>query len=199
MNRFAVLALGSALVAPFAATAGGMATPIAEPVVIQQITVAPTADWTGFYGGASLGYADVGSTGDVLNGDGFIGGVLAGYRMDWGQWVGGLEADYDWSGIDLGENDAGSLDAVGRIKLQVGYDLGQTLIYATGGWAYGDATVGADSRSDWGWLAGIGVDYQLADNWVVGGEVLYHEFDNFDDTGVDIDATTIKARIAYRF
>ncbi|MEY3308857.1 MAG: hypothetical protein RLZZ413_2895, partial [Pseudomonadota bacterium] len=125
--------------------------------------------------------------------------ILAGYRMDWGQWVGGVEADYDWSGIDLGDNDLGSLDAVGRIKLQVGYDLGRTLIYGTGGWAYGDATVAGEGRSDWGWLAGMGVDYMVNDAWLVGGEVLYHDFSNFDDSGIDIDATTIKARVAYRF
>ena len=39
----------------------------------------------------------------------------------------------------------------------------------------------------------------VADNWLVGGEILYHDFSNFDDSNIDIDATTIKARVAYRF
>lgn len=200
MKHFAVLALGSACLAPLAAFAGGMAAPMEEPVIIAEVvTVAPDVDWTGFYGGAALGYADVGSTGDVLNGSGFLGGVLAGYRMDWGQWVGGVEADYDWSGIDLGDTDLGSLDAVGRLKLQVGYDMGRTLVYGTGGWAYGDATVAGASLSDWGWVAGVGVDYMVNEAWLVGAEVLYHDFSNFDDTGIDLNATTIKARVAYRF
>ena len=199
MKRFAVLVLGSAFFAPMTAMAGGLAAPVTEPVIIAEVTTVPDFDWTGFYGGAALGYGDVGSTGDVLNGSGVLGGILAGYRMDWGQWVGGVEADYDWSGIDLGEGDLGSLDAVGRLKLQVGYDLGRTLIYGTGGWAYGDATVAGEGRSDWGWLAGMGVDYMVNDAWLVGGEVLYHDFSNFDDSGIDIDATTIKARVAYRF
>ena len=200
MKHFAVLALGSACLAPIAAFAGGLTTPMEEPVIIAEVvTVAPDVDWTGFYGGAALGYADVGSTGDVLNGSGFLGGVLAGYRMDWGQWVGGVEADYDWSGIDLGDTDLGSLDAVGRLKLQVGYDMGRTLVYGTGGWAYGDATVAGASLSDWGWVAGVGVDYMVNEAWLVGAEVLYHDFSNFDDTGIDLNATTIKARVAYRF
>jgi hypothetical protein len=147
-----------------------LAAPLAEPVIVAEvITVVPNGDWTGFYGGAALGYADVGSTEDVLNGSGFLGGVLAGYRMDWGQWVGGVEADYDWSGIDLGEGDLGSLDAVGRLKLQVGYDMGRTLVYGTGGWAYGDATVAGASLSDWGWVAGVGVDCDGVDACCVVG------------------------------
>ena len=105
MKRFAVLVLGSAFFAPMTAMAGGLVAPVEEPVIIAQVTTVPDFDWTGFYGGAALGYGDVGSTGDVLNGSGFLGGILAGYRMDWGQWVGGVEADYDWSGIDLGDND----------------------------------------------------------------------------------------------
>ncbi len=199
MRRISAFLLGSACLLPAGAFAGGLTTPAEEPEVVAVVTAIPTADWTGFYGGAALGFADIGSSGDVLNGDGFLGGVLAGYRLDWGQWVGGIEADYDWSGIDLGDNDLGSLDAVGRIKLQVGYDAGRTLIYGTGGWAYGDATVANAGRTDWGWLAGVGVDYAVTDQWLVGGEVLYHEFDDFDDSGIDIDATTIKARVAYRF
>lgn len=200
MKHFAMLALGAACLAPVAGFAGGMAAPMAEPMIVAEvITVVPNGDWTGFYGGAALGYADVGSTEDVLNGSGFLGGVLAGYRMDWGQWVGGVEADYDWSGIDLGEGDLGSLDAVGRLKLQVGYDMGRTLVYGTGGWAYGDATVAGASLSDWGWVAGVGVDYMVNEAWLVGAEVLYHDFSNFDDTGIDLNATTIKARVAYRF
>lgn len=199
MKRFAVLVLGAAVFAPVTVMAGGLAAPVAEPVVVAEVQIVPDFDWTGFYGGAALGYADVGSTGDVLNGSGFLGGILAGYRMDWGQWVGGVEADYDWSGIDLGDTDLGSLDAVGRLKLQVGYDMGRTLVYGTGGWAYGDATVAGTSLSDWGWVAGVGVDYMVNEAWLVGAEVLYHDFSNFDDTGIDLNATTIKARVAYRF
>ena len=55
------------------------------------------------------------------------------------------------------------------------------------------------SLSDWGWVAGVGVDYMVNEAWLVGAEVLYHDFSNFDDTGIDLNATTIKARVAYRF
>ena len=53
--------------------------------------------------------------------------------------------------------------------------------------------------SDWGYFGGVGMDYAVAENWLIGGEILAHQFDDFDDTGIDLDATTIKARVAYRF
>ena len=42
-------------------------------------------------------------------------------------------------------------------------------------------------------------DYAINDKWLVGGEVLYNKFENFANTDVNADLTTIKARVAYRF
>jgi len=39
----------------------------------------------------------------------------------------------------------------------------------------------------------------LNDRWSVGGVVLEHIFDNFDASGVDFDATTVKAKVGMRF
>jgi outer membrane immunogenic protein len=39
----------------------------------------------------------------------------------------------------------------------------------------------------------------VTDTISLGGEVLYHEFDNFKDSGVDVDATTFQIRANYRF
>jgi|APEBP8051073178_1049388.scaffolds.fasta_scaffold00020_85 opacity protein-like surface antigen len=201
MKHISAMALGTALLAPMAAQAGGPTTVVAEPVVaapvVEVVTVTP--DWTGWYGGAALGYADVSSSVDGLDGSGVIGGFFGGYRQDFGQFVGGVELDYDWTNTDL--NDAGSatLDSVYRLKLQAGGDLGQTFLYGTAGWAWADATVAGQGLSDNGWFAGVGADYAINDRWLVGGEVLWHQFDDFDNTGIDIDATTFKVRAAYRF
>ncbi len=199
MKHIAAFALATLIGAP--AFAGGMTTPIEEPIVAPAPVIAPTradGDWSGFYTGIQLGYGDVNSSTDTLDGNGLIGGVHAGYRFDFGTYVVGAELDYDASKIDLGAG-ADELDSVTRLKLQAGADLGRTYLYGTLGAAYADATVGGVSLNDNGYFAGLGADYAVSDNWSVGSELLFHKFDNFDGSGVDLDVTTIKAKLSYQF
>jgi len=198
MKKLAILAF--ATLSAQSAFAGGLTNPIQEPVVAAPAPVfaAPSGDWTGFYAGAQLGYANVTSGGAGLDGNGAIGGVHAGYRYDFGRAVVGGELDYNVSNIDLGVGD-NSLDSVARLKLLAGADLGRALVYVTAGGARAEATVGGDSFFDNGYFAGVGVDYQLTDMLSVGGELLGHRFNEFDNTGVDIEATTLQAKVAYRF
>ena len=37
------------------------------------------------------------------------------------------------------------------------------------------------------------------DSWTVGGELLGHRFSDFDGTPVDLDVTTVTARVSYKF
>lgn len=197
MKSIAAVFASLALAGP--ALAGGPAVVEPEPVVATPApVVAPSSDWTGFYAGGQLGYADVDSNGDGLDGNGFIGGVHGGYRWDFGQFVLGTELDYDTTDVSLGR-DAGSLDDVLRLKLSGGVDLGNSLIYATTGTAYANATAGRDSLSDDGWFYGAGMTYAIDDQWTIGGELLQHNFDDFDGTGVDLDALTATARVGFRF
>lgn len=182
------------------ALAGGMTTPVEEPMVYAELApvIAPSADWSGGYVGAQLGYGDVNSNGAGLDGNGAIGGVHAGYLMDFGQFVTGAELSYDTSNIDLGA--AGdTLDSVARLKLIAGYDLGRTMIYGSAGVARASATLGGVGQSDNGYFVGLGTDYALTDQWTFGGEVMAHRFNDFAGTGVKLEATTIQAKIAYRF
>jgi outer membrane immunogenic protein len=190
----AVVAIG--LSAP--AMAGGMAEPVLEPVIAPApAPVAPvTGDWTGGYVGAQLGYGDF-SVGPN-NGNGALYGLRAGYDYDFGRWVLGAGVDYDWSNINLNAG-AGSIDKVARLKLRAGADLGQTLVYATAGGAYAEATVGGTGYSDTGYFAGVGAEYMLNSQWSVGGEILAHRFDNFDTTGLNVDATTASLNANFRF
>jgi outer membrane immunogenic protein len=198
MNKLAALALSATVLAPFAASAGGMAQPIPEPTVAPVvIPVVATPDWTGWYGGASLGYGSVSA--DGLDGSDAIGGLLGGYRHDFGNWVGGVEADYDWSNISVGDNTGVSLDSVYRLKLQAGADLGKTFLYGTAGMARATVGVNGTDFSSNGWVAGVGADYAINEKWLVGGEVLYNKFDNFANSDINGDMTTVKARVAYRF
>ena len=199
MKRIAALVLGGLLAAP--AFAGGpMEVPVEPVIEPAPVVVAPTYDWTGFYAGGELGYGDLGADGAPvdLEGDGWLGGLHAGYRYDFGGGVVGAEASYDWASIDLGE-DAGELDDVMRLKLLAGAKIGRGLLYASAGAAWADASALGEDLSDNGYFYGLGYDYLVTDKWVVGGEVLQHEFDDFDGTGIDIDATTVQAKVSYRF
>lgn len=194
--------IAAALVASTAlagmAQAGGPTEVAPEPAVAPAPApvVAPAADWTGGYVGAQLGYGDMGAPGTALDGDGFLGGVHAGYRMDFGQIVAGAELSYDRADIAL--NGGAKLDDVTRLKLTAGYDLGPALLYGAVGAVRGSVDTGAGSVSDNGWLAGVGMDYALTDQWTVGGEVLNHKFNNFGGLS-DVDVTTVQARVGFRF
>lgn len=197
MKIFAAALATLAIASP--ALAGGPVEVAPEPTVAPVYVAPASLDWTGFYAGAQLGYADIDSNGDGLDGDGALGGIHAGYRWDFGQYVAGAEVDYDTASIDLGTTAGDTLDDVARLKLMGGAEFGNSLIYATAGAARASATIGGDGFSDNGWFIGAGVDVAVSDRWTVGGEVLQHKFDDFDGTGVDLDATTVKAKVALRF
>lgn len=197
-----ILAAGL-LLAPLAAFAGGPTAPATETAVAPPMAAAPAkvdGDWTGFYAGAQIGNGNVTSDAPGLDGNDVIGGVHAGYRYDLGRAVLGAELDYNAANIDISDSLSDTtVDSVARLKLMAGYDVGRALVYVTGGAAYAEATLDGSSASDDGYFAGVGVDYRLSDNINLGGELLGHRFDDFDDSGVDVEAVTLQAKIAYRF
>lgn len=199
MKNYLIVAAATLISAP--AFAGGLNDVAAEPTiapVAAPVEYSADGDWSGAYVGAQLGYGDIDSNGAGLDGNGAIGGVHAGYRADFGNFVAGAELDYDVGDIELGAT-GNTLDNVARLKLMGGVDLGRSLLYATAGAAYADATVGGADLSDNGYFAGVGIDYAISDNFTVGGEYLMHKFDDFDGSGVDLDADTIKAKVSFTF
>jgi outer membrane immunogenic protein len=198
MKTIAVLVASSLMAMP--AFAGGLTTPEPEPEIIAApVAVAPSSDWTGFYAGAQLGYGDIDSNGGGLDGNGELYGVHAGYRWDFGQFVAGAEIDWDNANIDLGAVAGDELDDVARLKLIGGADLGRTLVYGTVGAARASATVGGIELKDTGYFVGAGMDFAVTERVTVGGELMQHRFSDFDGSGTDFDATTIKAKVALRF
>lgn len=194
ITRTLIAALSaSALAAPAFA---GSAAPAAMEPMIEAPAPAPMAmgrDWTGGYAGVQLGYADVSTNIDGVEGDDMIGGLTAGYDWDLGNYVLGVGLDADIA--DLAVAPTLTLERVYRLKVRGGYDLGNGLIYATAG------GVGADVDGlgyDTGYFIGAGYEHMLTDSISLGGEVLYHEFDNFQDTA-DVEATTFQVRANYRF
>ena len=50
-----------------------------------------------------------------------------------------------------------------------------------------------------GYLFGLGYDFPVADNITIGGELLQHQFDDYNGTDLDVGVTTFKARVAFNF
>jgi len=186
------LGLSAAVAAPALA---GSYDPAPEPAPVAPAAPAPMlgGDWGGPYAGLQLGYGDVDADGG-LSGDGELYGVHAGYRWDRGTIVYGVELDYDDAGIDIGGG-AAELNDVTRLKGQLGYDMGNTLLYATAGVANADTTLGDET----GWLAGGGLAWAVTPSWTVGGEILYHDFEEFGASGIGANATTASVRVSFRF
>ncbi|KUJ85333.1 hypothetical protein AVO45_16390 [Ruegeria marisrubri] len=154
-----------------------------------------SGNWTGFYAGGQIGYADIGTNVSGIDGDGVIGGIILGYDYDLGDWVIGGGFDYDWT--DIGLSGAATVEDVWRLKARAGYKVNpQGLFYGVAGYAEASTdTLGSDD----GWFIGAGYEQVVAPNVSVAGELLYHEFNNFNSSGVDVDATTFQFRAAYRF
>ena len=184
------ITLSAALAALIAgpALAGGNDVPVETPAVAAPAPVIPVAsgtDWTGFYLGGSLGTADV-NDGD-LDGQGL--GIHGGYNYDLGNIVLGGELDY--SRVQFDDSDA-EADVL-RLKGRVGYDAGNFLPYVTAGFAQIDSDdLGLDSED--GAVYGVGADFAVTDNVLVGAEFLRHDFDDAD-TEVD----TFGVRASFKF
>lgn len=199
MKTIAALIATAAISAP--AFAGGPIAVAEEPAVVPAAEpyVAPGVDWSGAYVGAQLGYGDVDSNGAGLDGHGLLGGIHGGYRWDMGNWVAGGELSWDKASIDLGATAGDEIDSIAALKLMAGREIGNSLVYGTVGAAHAKASVGGTDLSDDGLVYGLGFDYAVNDRWTVGGEVLQHKFDDFDASGTDFDATTIKAKVGLKF
>jgi outer membrane immunogenic protein len=181
----------------------------------------PPSNWAGFYLGGNIGsgvardhtaftFTAVGTSTELFNlsPDGFNGGVQAGYNWQAGNWVFGLEADFQGSSqrdnracvqtcnplvapIIFAAYDA-SLPWFGTARGRVGYSVGSSLFYATGGYAYGSvktkiaaAFLGFPanveiSNTKGGWTVGGGIETPftfltgiLGNNWTSKTEYLY--------------------------
>jgi outer membrane immunogenic protein len=202
MKKF-LLATTSVLALAHAATAADLPVKAPAPVVV------PVASWTGFYLGIQGGvvshrgrFNDTSPSADFF-GDGRdtqVGGTLGGYagfNVQQGAFVFGLEGDGNWVGAEGTTTwpgfvtTTGSFDvrwlATARGRLGVAYDV--TLFYVTGGAAFGNvknsvqsafAGTLSESKTRVGWTVGGGVERRIASNWTMRGEVRYVDLGRSD-------------------
>ena len=233
MNNFKKLAVATAL---YACVSGA--------------AMAADTDWSGFYLGANAGEASgssdvttttvfsptgyfattsvpaIGIAGEGnVSPDGFTYGVTAGFNLQSGSWVYGLEADYN----ELDGDDSRSVTAtypccaptaftvdettktgeMYTVRGRLGYANGNSLFYVTAGWAeakikiddqFNDtfATAHEDfsgSESKGDWIYGVGFEYGFNDCWSMKIEYLYADFGEV--TGTSDNLTAFSPAIAY--
>ncbi|MER8671182.1 porin family protein [Mesorhizobium sp. M1156] len=220
-----------------AAILGASLTSAMAADVVQELPVASTYDWTGGYVGGQIGYAwgrdhiqdenlGDGSSdySDSFKIRGVTGGVFAGYNMQWGSIVGGVEGDIEASGIvghnpdwPFGTDDNTHINALGSLRGRLGYAFDNWLPYVTGGLALGHIRTkfedgpATDTKSELkaGWTIGAGVDYAFNKNWFGQVEYRYTDLGKIT-TGTDntdagweehekIKLNEIRIGIAYKF
>jgi outer membrane immunogenic protein len=190
----------------------------APPVFTQ---APPIFTWTGFYVGANAGAV----FGDFTKGakfidtkTGFTGGITAGYNQQFGQFVAGLEGDYNYSGLDgrgfspTGSAVKGELTSFGTARGRLGVAFDRALVYATGGYAFGFNSLRGggfkDDNTSQGYVIGGGLEYAFTQNISAKAEYLYMPLRDSSSSSLSamgisrktgIDANIIRAGVNYRF
>ncbi len=207
------------------------AADLTEQYLPTAVISAPVNSWAGFYFGGNLGYGWNGNNStltsfldsdgsEILSSKGFaskgaFGGAQAGYNWQRGRIVYGLEADLQASDIQdkfiavpvtfVDRQAQQSVDWFGTIRGRLGYSFGSTLVFLTGGFAYGSvdsnvttslfvaAPVGRLARNavETGYVLGGGVEYRLTPSWSIKGEYQYLDFGSQPLTGTLFDVATI--------
>jgi outer membrane immunogenic protein len=138
-----------------------------------------------------------------ISGKGGVGGFYAGAGWQMGNIVIGGEADTAFGRIE-GENTFTTtgggvdwdvttrIDSIHTLRARLGLAVGPVLVYGTAGGAlattHADETVrqpmvtaeASDAQSHFGWVAGAGVEWQPAKNWIIKGEWLHFDLGESD-------------------
>jgi len=188
----------------------------ADAVVAQDYAPAPAAavyDWSGPYIGVQLGYGageayfDVGPGHEGVDLDGFVAGAYAGWNFQNGNFVYGLETDFNYSNVkQSGLGGEGGFDWYGSTRARVGLTVDRFLPFATAGVAYSkvyikEAGDPKESRTYVGWTAGAGLEYAFTDNLIGRAEYRYYDFGSKNWGGEDLKTKlhTGTVGIAYKF
>jgi outer membrane immunogenic protein len=171
--------------------------------------------WTGLYVGAHAGYQTgdtdtVGAVGDV-DIDGIVGGGLAGYNVQYCNFVVGIEGDFGFGEVDgaAGVIDDIDLEPQGHARVRIGWAWDSVLPFVAGGVALSDIDMripgtGKDSATHLGFSIGGGIDVMVSDHMVLRAEYLYdsYESQNYAIGGgvrLDTDPHTVRGAFIWHF
>ena len=157
----------------------------------------PVFSWTGFYIGINGGYGfgqskwtstPLGTIGGFST-NGPLAGATLGGNYQWGQFVAGIEGDFDWQNLRGSQTNgpcaavscATASNWISTIRGRAGFAMDRALLYVTGGGAFanvkpstGILPYGGGNQP--GWTAGGGVEFAMTDNWTAKFEYLYAHF-----------------------
>jgi outer membrane immunogenic protein len=192
---------------------------------------ATSYDWSGAYVGIQGGYGFNGEADwDINEGtanvdlgqetDGWSVGAIVGYNVQFGMIVVGAEGTLNYSdlsgdktieGVEL----ATDMNYFGTATARLGLALDNVLIYGKGGYAGANIgpSIDADSSFSWsddqfhhGWVAGLGVEFAMTQNLVIGLEYTHMDFGSETYTVEGVDALDValtddrvNLRLAYKF
>ena len=165
-------------------------TPLEEPTV-QAAPAAPEIDWTGFSVGLGFGYVP-----DADDGDGFVYGGRVAYDYDFGDFIAGAFLDYGGSNIDF--DNGTEVDSILRVGARGGFDSGLNWYYASAGYTEVETSGDNNPGDGDGYFLGLGYERFIGDALTLGAEIVYSDFDDFDDD-TEVDATTFGLSVNYRF
>jgi outer membrane immunogenic protein len=203
MNTRGLMKLGLAIAMLSSASAVSEAADAQSPAYRPPPRPLPFYTWTGFYVGAHVGPAGFSNGG----GSGLVGGGQVGYNFQINpNWVLGIEGEFSGTTIGSSENFGAmsaraGIDWVSTLAPRVGYAFDRWLVYGKvgGAWIHGSGGISAPGFSisfdgtTSGWVAGVGAEYALRDNWTVKGE-----FETMDFGGC-CNFNVFKAGVNYRF
>jgi outer membrane immunogenic protein len=196
-----------------------IATPFPAPAVAEALPFA----WSGLYFGAHGGYGwsdlnwqQEGGFSASHRGEGLLAGGQLGFNMQMGRFVYGIEGDISAGWIEGSSGDCcgHSIDFLYSVRGRAGLTShdNRWLFYATGGAAWADfdysTSPGSHSDTQFGWVAGGGIERALLPNLTAKVEYLYYDFDGVSapagtvaggPTDLDPSMHTVRFGLNYKF
>jgi outer membrane immunogenic protein len=172
----------------------------------------PVFSWTGLYVGVNGGWGGGTGGGDFGSPTGGLVGGTVGYNYQIGQFVAGLEGDWDWA--DLNKNGVNGLgpysnkvDQLMTARGRAGIALDRALLYVTAGYAGVEDKVnvpGVLSSTDWrsGGAFGGGIEYAFTNNISAKAEYIYAPFESKSYVAGyknNLDLSLVRAGLNYKF
>ena len=168
--------------------------------------------WTGFYVGLNGGWGGGSSGGDFGSPTGGLVGGTVGYNYQVGQFVGGLEGDWDWADLNKsGVNGLGSysnkVDQLMTARARAGIAVDRALLFVTAGYAGAEDKVSVPTvlgSTDWrsGGAFGGGIEYAFTNNISAKAEYIYAPFAGKSYVGgvkSDLDLSLVRAGVNVKF
>lgn len=179
-----------------------------------QAIVTASRDWTGFYIGVNAGYGSStashgGSDTDNSELSGWLGGVQAGYNVQFDSVVLGVEADLSAAGIVEGSDndhfdDNDGINGLATLRGRLGFAVGDLLLYGTAGLAVASLDTYDEAQTMTGWVAGVGAEYMVTETVSLKAEYLYTNFgtvevDGYGGDEFDIDGSAVRVGVNFHF